>query len=367
MAVSCVACSDGSTALTGPPGSPAGPDPVPPTVDLSAAWGVSTPSAEGFDTPALDLAFAGASTAVPNLRALIVVRNGRLVREQYFGEAHADTALDLPSVTKTVTALLVGIASDRGLLDRADALVDWIQHPSLRPEHDLIQIRHLMTMTSGMQWSDAADFNPWVLSERPVGYVLDQPVVAGPGQQFMYNTGGSHLLSVIVGNAAGMNTLDFAEQHLFGPLGIVNRRWPFMPDGVPVGGAALALLPRDVTKIGQLLLQGGRSASRQIVSEAWVEAQIGRQVSLGDIGVVLVDAGYGYQTWSDRSGGGDGISAFVMWGYGGQFVWVVPDRQLVVVAATHWRGVDDRQSQQASQVADRVVKQVVAAARPLPR
>ena len=167
-------------------------------------------------------------------------------------------------------------------------------------------------------------------------------------------------------SAVGGDALEFAERRLFGPLGIVNKRWPVMQDSVIVGGAALALRPRDAAKIGQLMLQGGRSGAEQVVSRAWVEVQTARLVSLGDLGGVLRDAGYGYQTWNDRAGGGD-VSAFVMWGYGGQFVWVVPDRQLVVVSQTHWRGVRDYDFEQAGPVAEDVVRPVAAAALPIGR
>ncbi|WP_419934457.1 serine hydrolase domain-containing protein [Candidatus Palauibacter sp.] len=360
------ACESGADPL-GPGGPGNGPDPVPPPVDLSRVWATSTAAAQGFDPDLLKAAFAEAEGAVPNLRSLVVVRNGRLVREAYFGGMHRDSAFALRSVTKTVTALLVGLAADRGLLAPDDLMRDRLSHPSLRAEHDAIRVRDLLTMTSGMQWSDEENFNPWVRSGRPVGYVLDLTVVAAPGQRFIYNTGGSHLLAMMVENAVGGSALEFAERELLGPLGIENKRWPVMQDSVIVGAAALALRPRDAAKVGQFLLQGGRSGSRQIVSPAWAEAQIGRLVALGDIDFVLRDAGYGYQTWSDRQGGGDDVSAFVMWGYGGQFVWVVPNRQLVVVAQTHWRGIGDRNFEQAGQVADRVVRSVIEAARPIRR
>ena len=367
------ACVAAALAACGNPATPVdpgdvgtGPDPVPAPVDLSRAWAASTPEAQGFDPESLGSAFADAPGAVPNIRALIAVRNGRLVEEAYFGGMHRDSAFDMRSVTKTVTALLVGLASDRGLVDPDDLMTDWLPHPSRRSEHGGIRVRDLLTMTSGMQWSDEEDFGPWVRSGRPVGYVLDLPIVAPPGRRFIYNTGGSHLLTVIVENAVDGSALAFAERELLGPLGIDDKRWPVMQDSVIVGGAALALRARDAAKLGQLLLQGGRSGARQIISRAWVEAQTRRLVEVGDIGYVLRDAGYGYQTWRDRRGGGD-VSAFVMWGYGGQFVWVVPDRQLVVVAQTHWRGTGDHDGRQAGAVADLTVRRVVEAARPIRR
>jgi len=163
---------------------------VPAPVDLSRAWTASTPGGEGFDPELLGSAFANAANAVPNIRALVAIRNGRLVEEAYFGGMHRDSAFDMRSVTKTVTALLVGLASDRGLLDPDDLMTDWLSHPSRRSEHGGIRVRDLLTMTSGMQWSDEEDFGPWVRSGRPVGYVLDLPIVAPPGRRFIYNTGG---------------------------------------------------------------------------------------------------------------------------------------------------------------------------------
>lgn len=332
---------------------PAGPATLDP-VDLSGAWQVSTAAAEGFDVDAFEDVFREARS-VQNLRALLVVRNGRLIRDEYFGPAHADSAFDMRSVTKSVTAILAGIAVDRGQLDVDDRMVDRLPGEAVRPEHDAILVRHLLTMTSGMQWSDRENFNPWALSGEWITYVLDLPVVSPPGQLFIYNTGGSHLLSVVIGNATGESGLAMAERDLFGPLGIETYRWPIL-DGHPAGGVALALRPRDAAKIGQLLLQRGVSGSTRLVSEAWVEAQTGLRVPLGNLGIF--QGGYGYQTWVDQTHG-----AFVLWGYGGQFVWCVPEKRLVVVTAAHFQGVDDYAAQQASGIAMRVVAPAIAAAR----
>jgi len=366
LALAPVAC--GSAEGPSQPLASFGPDPVPEPVDLSAEWRRSTPAAEGFDTAALAAGFRGAADEVDNLRALLVVRRGRLVREAYFAPAHVDSAMDMRSVTKSVSAMLVGLAADRGLVRTDDFLTEWIKHESLRGDHDSIRVRHLLTMTSGMAWSDETDFGPWVRSGRPVGYVLDREVVAAPGQRFIYNTGASHLLSRIVGRAAGEPTRDFAERLLLGPLGIGNYRWGVMQDGFVAGGVGLALRARDAAKIGQLLLQGGRSGTAQILSEAWVTEQTEPAITLGLVAGVLRAGGYGFQTWHDNDGGGPGVHSFLLWGYGGQFVSIVPDRQLVVVTQAHWWGIGyEAALTQATTLARVVLRPVIDAALPVVR
>lgn len=343
------ACGD----ATGPGADP-GPAPFEP-IDLSLPWTTSTAEAEGFDTGGLDVALAEAAT-IENLRALVVVRNGKLVREAYFGPATPDSLYDMRSVTKSVTALLVGIASDRGLLEVGDRMVDWLDSEALRPEHDAIRIEHLLSMTSGIQWTDEANFAPWAQSGRWVDYVLDLPVVAPPGVAFIYNTGGSHLLSVIVGTALGGSALDLAEEALFGPLGIASYSWPTL-DGHPAGGVALALRPRDAAKLGQLVLQRGVTGEVRLVSEAWIEAQTATRVALGGIGPFR--GGYGYQTWIDDTDDG-----FLFWGFGGQFVWVVPKDRLVVVTTSRFGGIGyEAAGQQAYAIATAVVRPILQAAR----
>jgi CubicO group peptidase (beta-lactamase class C family) len=300
------------------------------------------------------------AAGIENLRALVVVRNGRLVREAYFNGTAADSFLDMRSVTKTVTALLVGIASDSGYLTVDDPMADWLTGYALRPAHDGIRLRHLLTMTSGILWSDQDNFAPWALSGEPVDYVLDLPVVAEPGARFIYNTGTSHLLSVIVGRAAGRSMYDFALDRLLLPLGIAPPAFHWWVLGSdPVGGAGFAPRPRDAARIGQLLLQRGRSGDRQVVSGDWIDAATTHQYEFGGpVNGVLQRGAYGYQLWLDAD-----PEMWVAWGYGGQFIWTVPSKRLVVVAAAHWVGIGYDNAAVQARTNAALIRDVIRAAR----
>ncbi len=137
----------------------------------------------------------------------------------------------------------------------------------------------------------------------------------------------------------------------------MNWRWPVFDNGDPVGGAALTLHAVDAARIGQLLLQRGRSGGQQIVAEAWVDEQTRTHITLGNTGLMR-NGGYGYQTWTDATS----PRSIVAIGYGGQFVWVVPEQNLVVVAIAHWRGVNDYDFHQSSALAS-LVNDVRAAVR----
>ncbi len=316
-------------------GDLAGPSPWD-EVDLTTAWRTAEPAALGVDAAALERA-AETAAALGRMRSLVVAREGRIVLERYFHGFGPDSLADVRSVTKSVVSVLTGIAYEQGHLSSLDLTLGELLPAELgvpTAEQAAIRVRHLLTMSGGFEWdeSNVSEYNGWRLSGDFIGYLLDRPVVSPPGSAFNYNSAAVHLLSILVERSVGAPLELFADVSLFGPLGIVRRRWEPMIDGTVNGGAGLDLRPRDLARLGQLLLQGGRSGGRQILSEAWVDqttapawswsTQVGRVGSLT----------YGHLWWVDRD-----REAFFAWGYGGQFVYVAPRRALVVVATTDWR------------------------------
>jgi CubicO group peptidase (beta-lactamase class C family) len=355
VALLVAACGDSPTA----PG-PAG------ILDLTLPWESAGPAPLGLDGDRLDAA-AGRAASIPRFRSLLVVRDGRLVLERYWGGVGPDDVADIRSGTKSVVSTLTGIALDMGYLKSLDQTLGELVPPqvgTLRPDEESITVRDLLTMTGGWQWDEStvAGYNDWVLSQDHVQYLLDRPLAHPPGSVFAYNSAGVHLLGVILENVTGMSLPTFADQVLFGPLGISLRAWEPFPEGTVNGAAGLKLRPRDLARIGQLYLQNGRSGSRQIVSADWVvQATQAHFPWTSDEGGGPTHVSYGYLWWTDADN-----DAFLAWGYRGQYVYVAPSRRLVVVATTAWWEIDGQSAPPSldNQVLDVIVNGVLPAAPP---
>jgi len=172
-------------------------------------------------------------------------------------------------------------------------------------------------------------------SRDPVRFVLEKSVATEPGRRFLYDSGVSIVLGEVVRKASGQAADEFAREHLFAPLGITEYRWGKLPDGTVHTGGGLWLRPRDMAKLGQLMLDGGRWRGNQIVGEAWVRDSVKQQAPY---------RGYGYRWWLRSFWGRDRvIKAFAAKGLGGQFIVVIPDLRLVS-AFTGWN-VNERTEQ----------------------
>jgi CubicO group peptidase (beta-lactamase class C family) len=334
--------------------------------DLHDGWAVATPEQEGLDPLICGIGARLEALKEAKAHGVIIVRHGRLVYEHYFagkdwrlmmplGEVSfdAETKHDIRSISKSVTSLLVGIALDRGLLTDLDAPVFsfFPEYDSLRTsEKDRITLRHLLTMLSGLDWvENTVLFNDPANSYRQMGmapiadyFVLAQPVVAPPGKVFNYNTGTVDLLGVILRKVSGKRLDGFAKEMLFNPLGIEDWDWEGFSGFNPAAASGLRLRPRDLAKIGQLVLQHGSWHGQQIVSSAWVDQSMTPRLT----GEGLIFNGpegissYGYLWWLGRRPTDhpdhDLIAAA---GNGGQRLYILPALDLVAVVSA---GVYDR-------------------------
>jgi CubicO group peptidase (beta-lactamase class C family) len=270
-----------------------------------------------------------------NLHSLLVIRNGYLVSETYFGNYQQDTRDEIYSVTKSFVATLIGIAIDKGYIVGVEQrIVDLFPErtfANLDEGKESITLADVLTMRSGLDWqeSDAA-IGELYRSPDWVQFMLDKPMVLPPGSQFNYCTGCSHLLSAILQETTGMNTRDFAQEYLFKPLGISNVAWDTDGAGIPIGGWGLQLTPREMAKLGYLYLQDGEWDGEQIVSAQWVEGATERHTQTDS------DLGYGYQWWTYPS-----LEAFAALGLYGQTVFVIPGSDLVIVTTAKMDNHDE--------------------------
>ena len=258
------------------------------------------------------------------IRSVVIVRNGYVVLETYYYPFHEDSENRVCSVTKSFASALVGIAIGQGHIQGADDhVLDLFADRTIAnvdPWKEAMTLEHLLTMSSGIDWSHLESVEQMQASEDWAQFVLDRPMSSVPGTTWNYHEGGSHLLSVLVQEKSGMSTLDFADKYLFQPLGITDVRWGVDPNGIVYGGHWLHLRSRDMVKFGYLYLQDGVWDGRQIVPVDWVRASA--------VGRLKTDSYpyYGYQWWVS-----DDNDYYYAYGYGEQKIYVVPDKEMVVV------------------------------------
>ncbi len=319
--------------------APVGPGPDPALdVDLALPWRTATVADVG-GLPEMVSRGLDRARRNPRIRSLLVVRDGRLVVEEYFGVGGPDDLHDVRSVTKSVVSALVGFSLARGEIGSLDDPVSgYIEDivPDLGPAHGAITIRQLLTMTSGLAWDESGGFGSyidWIRSGDPLGYLLDRPFAHAPGTRFTYNSAAVHLLGVVAEQANVMQLPVLSQFALFDPMGIPRSRWESLYGGFYNGGSGIDLRPRDLARFGQLYLQNGSSGGRQLLPGEWVElttapAGFGA-TTFGPLGRV----GYGHLWWTAPDAPDP---LFFAWGYGGQFVVVVPGLRLVAVATNDW-------------------------------
>ncbi|HRE20156.1 MAG TPA: serine hydrolase [Rhabdaerophilum sp.] len=260
---------------------------------------------------------------LPRVISLGIVRRGKLVYEYYKEGATAETAVNVASVTKSVLALLVGIALDKGVLKSVDQPITEffpeLATTDVDPKSRDILLRHLLSMSAGWQ-VDPNDQPPFIALDA-----LKRRVTHAPGSTYQYDNATSHLIGIALSRAAGMSLEDFARVHLFEPLGIVNFNWGKDAQGHTQGWSFLRITLADMLKLGQLVLDRGEWQGRRVVSSLWIREMLTRR----NAGGPHTNLPYGYQWYvyhtPDRQ-----HEAVMGIGYGGQFLYVVPALQLVI-------------------------------------
>lgn len=274
-----------------------------------------------------------------NLHSLLIVKDGRLVFEEYFRGHNQSSIDDVASVTKSITSIAIGIAIEQGFIKGpdqylSDLLPSYADIINADPLKKKLQLWHLLTMTSGIDWDEETypygnlknDATKMERSPDPVGFILNRTVIRESGTQFQYSGANSMLLSAILQEATGMPLVDFANSNLFAPLGISRYRWDTYPDGHTNTDGGLSLRPRDMAKIGQLMLNKGQWNDVQIISPEWVSESTQAHTT------VMPGIRYGYQWWRETQPILlESVEPYFAAGYGGQLITVYPDQNMIII------------------------------------
>lgn len=309
--------------------------------------------------PLLDTMMAKVQKAdYPNIHSILVQHNDRLVFEEYFGNHTADSLHDIRSAFKSITSLLTGIAMDKGIIANLDTPV--LQYfPNYEPK-DLrkknISLRHLLQMKSGFEAEEFYGIGPEVEdimwdTDDWIQYSLDLPMKDDPGKNFSYSSSEALLLGAALAKAANQSIMDFSRAYLFEPLGITDYRWTITPKGFGLTAGSFFMKPRDMVKLGQLVLEEGEWKALRYISAPWIttSTRCNDPIDYSFVRYSRMDnaqvetARYGYYWYKERLRYGL-IDTDVLFasGNGGQYIMILKDLDAVVVFTGgnygNWRG-----------------------------
>ncbi len=298
----------------------------------------------GFDASRVHVLLTGIMDERVNIHGILIERHGRMAMELYqrgsdksvyslishnadFGPAILH---DTRSVGKSVVSLLLGIAN---ITDPAEPVMNYYPEYAgmITPEIRTITLEHLLTMSSGLKWNEGNGFpdNEHYLywKRSPDRYVLSRPMVTMPGSKFNYNSGGTALLADILTRVTNTPLKEYARQTLFEPLGIDTWEWTSDLYGRPMSFTGLRMRPRDMIKIGRLVLNIGEWQGRQIVSADWIIKSLQTRINTD-----FIELQYGYHWWTGHVNWQDkSLKWAAAFGNGGQRIFIVPDLDMIMV------------------------------------
>ena len=280
----------------------------------------SAPSSEALQ--ALDRQ----ARTLDRLHTVVLAHDGTIIHEHHQGGPGVAEPANVKSLSKTVLAAVTGAAIESGIIESVDqplvALLDSVPSSADRRVND-ITVAHLLAQQAGLERTSGSNYGAWVASAHWVNDALTRPFVDRPGGRMLYSTGTSHLLSAALTQASGESTLALAQRLLGEPLGIAIPPWPQDPQGIYFGGNDMQLSPRALIAIGELYRNDGRTDGQRVLPEGWVEdswTPRGQSPWTGD--------GYGFGWFMTTLAGEDVAYGR---GYGGQALYVIPERDMTVV------------------------------------
>ena len=281
--------TDGSSAGTTPgtvATSSAGPVP-------GAEWETADPASLGFDPVKLDELSAAAESGGSN--CLVVVKDGKIVEEDYYGDKTADSAQEVFSATKSYSSTLVGIAQDEGLLDIDDPASDYIEEWKGTPS-ETVTIRNLLSNDSGRFYEYETDYFKMAAgAPDKTQFAIDLTQPDPPGTVWNYNNSAIQTLDRVLTKATGMSPTDYAQEKLLGPIGMTASTMTKDPAGNTRTFMGLQSTCRDMARFGVLMLNKGDWGGDQLVSEAWVDDATGQASQ-------ALNGSYGFLWWLNREG-----------------------------------------------------------------
>ncbi len=268
-----------------------------------------------------------------DIHAWAFAKDGIIIEDFYRAPYDSSARFPIHSCSKSITGTLVAIAIEQGKIKGLDQLVsDYFPDATAAQKQTLknITIRHLLNNTSGIAVSDAPNWTEWRGSENWVEWILNRPAPNYPGQVFSYATQNTHLLSYILQKATGEKLFDYAKENLFDKIGMKSATLSSDAQGIGDGGNGFVLTVEDMLRFGQLYLNGGKWQGEQVVPEYWT-----REAGVAHIKRNVGTANYGWQFWARNFNGAD---TFFAWGYAGQFIFIIPSKNIVFAFTSNHTG-----------------------------
>jgi len=291
-------------------------------------WNLSTLEKEGMNETKIKELINFIEKENKPIHSLLIIKNGNVVKDINFNGYSSTEKHAIYSCSKSITSVLIGKCIQQGLIkDVSQKVLEFfpeITIDKINKETESMTIENLLTMTTGLEWSDNKNYDEMWDSNNPVDYFFSRPVNCTPGTKFTYCSGVVHILQFILEKVTKEDVLSYSKKVLFEPLGIYDVLWEKYDNDLL---GSIEISPLDMSKIGYMYLKKGMWKAKEIIPKQWVESSTANHIdtpnNLNE--VTNFGAGYGYLWWNNRFGG------YHANGFGGQYMFVIPESDLVVV------------------------------------